>query len=136
MLPDFYVDLFPIMSTPYPLITIFIAYFLFVLKIGPMYMKNRQPFDITDLLRLYNIFQVCCCTYIVLTAHFVHGYSFLTFSKCIPSPEPVTKNFTKVDENFIKFHIDGYLFMLLRLLELVETVFFVLRKKYNQVSSF
>lgn len=129
----FYVDFFPMMSNPYPLILIFIIYLLFVLKLGPMYMKNRTPYDITDVLRLYNVFQVFCCTFIVASAFFYHGYSFSTFSKCIPSPSPVTPD-DKVNLDLVKFHIDGYLFMLLRLFELIETIFFVLRKKFNQVS--
>ena len=123
------------MYTPYPLLAIIVVYLIFVLKVGPLYMKNKAPFDLDDLIKLYNIFQVCCCTYIVLSAHFVHGYSFLTFSKCELSPHSIGVQDT-ASLSLIKFHIDGYLFMMLRLLELVETVFFVLRKKFNQVRIF
>ncbi|CAG9810026.1 unnamed protein product [Chironomus riparius] len=129
----FYLDMFPMMHTPYPILAIIAVYLIFVLKLGRLYMKDKPPFDLDDLLKLYNVFQVCCCTYIVLAAHFIHGYSFFTFSKCILSPEPVGEE-DPVSLHLVRFHIDGYLFMLLRLLELIETVFFVLRKKYNQVS--
>ena len=112
---------------------IFIAYLLFVLKIGPIYMKNRPPYDIVDVLRLYNVSQVVICTYIVVVSHFIHGYSFFTFSKCIISP-PAPSADEPVNLELVNFHIDGYLFLLVRVYELSETVFFVLRKKYNQVS--
>jgi hypothetical protein len=129
----FYVDLFPLMGSPYPLLLIFIGYLLFVNKIGPMYMKNREPYNLSEVLRLYNIFQVFACTFIVVRAHFIHNYSFLTYSKCIKSPPGVNED-DRTSVDLITFHIDFYLFMILRLFELIETIFFVLRKKFNQVS--
>jgi hypothetical protein len=125
--------MFPMMHTPYPILAIFVIYLIFVLKLGRIYMKDKPPYNLDDLLKVYNLFQVCCCTYIVLAAHFIHGYSFFTFSKCILSPTSVGDK-DPVSLQLVKFHVDGYLFTLLRLLELFETVFFVLRKKYNQVS--
>ncbi|KAG5668584.1 hypothetical protein PVAND_016520 [Polypedilum vanderplanki] len=130
----FYVDLFPLMGSPYPMLLIFISYLIFVLFIGPMWMKNRPPYNLLEVLRLYNAFQVCACTFIVVRAHLVHHYSFFTFSKCVLSPKPVGPN-DVLSVTQIAFHIDTYLFMHLRLLELIETIFFVLRKKFNQVSA-
>jgi hypothetical protein len=98
-------------------------------------MKNRPPYDLHEVLRLYNVFQVCACTYIVFGAWYFHDYSLLTFSECIQSPQPVRADDTHVPASLIQFHIDFYLFLLLRLFELIETVFFVLRKKFNQVSA-
>jgi hypothetical protein len=120
------------MSSPFPLILVFVVYLAFVLGIGPMWMKNRPPYNLLEVLRLYNAFQVCACTYIVLRSHIIHHYSFLTFSKCVQSPHPVGPN-EVLSVPQVQFHIDTYLFMTLRLLELIETVFFVLRKKFNQV---
>jgi hypothetical protein len=120
------------MSTPYPILLIFALYLLYVLKIGPSHMKNREPYNLNDLIRVYNILQVITCTYIVFCAHYYHGYSFFTFTKCTRAPEGI-KEGQIASKEMIQFHIGFYLFMQLRLLELIETVFFVLRKKFNQV---
>lgn len=46
------------MNTPYPVMTTIIVYLVFVLKIGPRYMQNREPFELKSLMMLYNLFQV------------------------------------------------------------------------------
>lgn len=125
-------DLFPYMASPYPILFIFFLYLTYILKLGPSHMKNREPYNLNELIRVYNVFQVITCTYIVFCAHFYHNYSFFTFTKCIKSPSAV-KEGESAPKELILFHIGGYLFMQLRILELIETVFFVLRKKFNQV---
>lgn len=45
------------MSTPMPVISILIVYLLFVLRIGPIIMKNRRPFNIKHIMMGYNIIQ-------------------------------------------------------------------------------
>jgi len=37
---------------------ILVAYLLFVLKLGKIFMKNRKPYDLKTVLKVYNIFQV------------------------------------------------------------------------------
>jgi hypothetical protein len=120
------------MSSLYPLLCLFIGYLIFVLYVGPRWMHNRAPYNLNEVLRLYNVFQVCACTFIVARAHFLHHYSFLSFSQCVLSPPPVAVD-DKLSVPQIEFHIDTFLFMQLRIFELIETCFFVLRKKFNQV---
>lgn len=49
------------MSDPFTIVIIVITYLYFVLKIGPVLMKNRAAFNIDQILKYYNIFQVVVC---------------------------------------------------------------------------
>lgn len=55
----------PLMGSPTPIICIFVSYLALVLKILPKFMKTRQPFNLTNFTRIYNILQVVVCTYLV-----------------------------------------------------------------------
>lgn len=89
-------------------------------------MKTRGPYNVTDLIRLYNIFQVIACTIYVTRAHSV-GFSFQFLWKC--------EKFDWVsDLGRIEVKIGYWLFLLLRIFEFTETIFFVLRKKQKQAS--
>lgn len=54
-----------LMSTPWPVLSILIAYLLFVLKIGPKMMENREPFKIKRIMMAYNILQTIYNIFIV-----------------------------------------------------------------------
>lgn len=53
------VDSWFLMSSPGPVVAVVMVYLVFVLKIGPEYMKNRKPMDLKRIMVLYNAFQVC-----------------------------------------------------------------------------
>lgn len=120
---DASVDAYPLMSSPAPLVSIFAIYLWFVLKAGPAFMKNRPPYNVTVFVRLYNIFQVCACIYFVITFQ-NFGYAFKYTWKCAAGAVPIPDGMI----------ITGFLYLLLRLIEFIETVVFILRKKQNQVS--
>lgn len=112
------------MGSPLPLIAISSAYLMFVLKIGPSLMENRKPFNITNITRLYNVLQVILCFWFVIKGQ-QYGYSLSYTLKCVVG---------KVLGNENDAFVIGWYFMLLRLSEYIETIFFVLRKKQNQIS--
>lgn len=87
-------------------------------------MQNRKPFNLTAIIRIYNVFQVVACIWFVFQAHGM-GVRLSYTWQCVHKKIPVTDTCFNI----------GWYYMLLRLLELVETVFFVLRKKQNQVSA-
>lgn len=87
-------------------------------------MKNRQPYNVTALVRLYNIFQVVACIYFVIVFQ-NNGYTLNYTWQCAPGAVPIPPG-----KQMIGVH-----YLLLRLVEFVETVFFILRKKQNQVSA-
>jgi elongation of very long chain fatty acids protein 1 len=113
------------MKTPLPLIATFLVYFLIVFKIAPAYMKDRKPLNISRIIQIYNVLQVIACAYFVYQFHGI-GFTFRNTWKCVNDIQP---NLQKKSFDLV------WWFILLRAAELVETVFFILRKKQNQVSN-
>jgi elongation of very long chain fatty acids protein 1 len=119
------IDSLPLMASPLPLTAIIIAYMWFVLKAGPDLMKSRKAYDLTQIIRVYNIFQVVICAWFVYKVHQLN-FSFNMTWRCIDTLKPGTE---------LKVYIIMWRFILLRGFEFIETIFFVLRKKQNQVST-
>lgn len=89
-------------------------------------MKDRKPFNLGTFIRCYNIFQIIACSYFVKWAY-DRGFGPRSTWKCI-------LNRTDTNE-LLELYKCNWNFIILRLIELVETVVFVLRKKQNQVST-
>lgn len=121
------VDHFTLMESPLPTILIALVYLAAVVVLLPKYMENRKPFELTQVIRYYNLFQiVSCCViiYTLATSGWIRGeYNF----GC--QPIDYSDNPKAVIAVYAFFW-----FYLLKLTELLETVFFVLRKKFSQVS--
>lgn len=89
-------------------------------------MRGKDAYDLKKLLAIYNLGQVLACSYLIygiLSTEF----NVIKFWQC----QPVTYH---SDTKSIAALTYAYHTFLLKLVELVETVFFVLRKKQNQVS--
>ncbi|XP_055921133.1 elongation of very long chain fatty acids protein 4-like [Eupeodes corollae] len=112
-------------SSYIPMLIIIVSYLLIVLKIGPSFMKNREPYQLKAFIIVYNIFQVFSCYYISYKA-FNSTIPIFQFWKCIPIVP-------KTDWDRVFNHL-GILTFWLKASELSETVVFVLRKKQRQVS--
>ncbi|XP_045764941.1 elongation of very long chain fatty acids protein 4-like isoform X1 [Maniola jurtina] len=113
-----------LMSSPMPVAGIMISYWLFVLKLGPMYMKSREPLQVMKYLVAYNIFQVFVSFNIVIVAiNCMRTYGI--FSSICPG-DPV--------ESKMLLTSSCYTFLLAKITELLDTVFFVLKKNDRQVS--
>jgi elongation of very long chain fatty acids protein 7 len=63
----------PLMQSPLPTIGIVAVYILFVLKIGPQWMKHRKPFELKKTIILYNFLQVALSCYLFYNAS-VNGW--------------------------------------------------------------
>lgn len=101
-------------------------YLWFILYKGPLMMEARQPFNLTNTLRWYNLFQLFACTVFVERTYNM-GFDFRFLWKCESFgflPE------SKRQELFI----GTWFFLFLRIFEFVETIFFILRKKKSQAS--
>lgn len=89
-------------------------------------MKNRKPYNLKWLLAVYNLAQVVACCYLIFGILSTE-FNIIKFWKC-----------QSVDydnnQNSITILTYSYHTFFLKLVELIETVFFVLRKKQNQVS--
>lgn len=118
------------MSSPYPILITFCLYLWIVLKIGPNFMSTRKAFNLSTLIRLYNIVQVIVCSCFELKFHLI-DFHFANTWKCIETP----KSYEKLPENLMELHKIHWYYILLRMFEFFETIFFVLRKKNEQVST-
>ncbi|CAH1709093.1 unnamed protein product [Chironomus riparius] len=116
-------------SSPYPIISVSLIYLWIVFRAGPNFMKNRRPFDLTLATRLYNIFQIAGCLFFNVQA-FKLGFSFYEIWKCTDEPKYIGYS----DEFEMKLNYYQWWYIFLRMSEFLETIFFVLRKKFNQVS--
>ncbi|KAL4711172.1 hypothetical protein ACJJTC_015281 [Scirpophaga incertulas] len=124
--PDPRTKTWPLTAKPYQGLTVLALYLVFVLKWGPRWMKDRRPFDLDKLLIVYNAIQVVCCIHIFIES-IVGAWGWDYQWVC----EPV--DFT-VNEKSMKVAKVVYYYFILKLVDLLDTVFFVLRKKFNQVS--
>lgn len=113
-------------GSPTPMFTILVTYLYFCLYAGPRYMKNRKPFELKNTLLLYNAVQVVLSVVLVyegLEGGWRTSYNF----RCQPvdySPNPQSLRMARA----------VWLYYICKLTELLDTVFFVLRKKQNQVT--
>jgi elongation of very long chain fatty acids protein 1 len=112
------------MRSPLPFAALLSIYLWIVLKVAPTFMRKRKPLNITRIIQAYNIFQVIACAYFVMKFHDL-GFSFRNTWQCVNELLPGREH-----ETFDRM----WWFLMLRVFELIETVFFILRKKQNQVS--
>ncbi|CAB0035567.1 unnamed protein product [Trichogramma brassicae] len=115
-----------LVSAPGPLLAIVAFYVYFSTSLGPRLMKDRQPFTLRKTLIVYNFIQVILSIYLVyegLMAGWLNDYSF----KCQPvdySDNPKAMRIART----------VHLYFIVKIIDLLDTVFFVLRKKDKQIS--
>lgn len=114
----------PLMATPGPILMILALYLLFVLKIGPAFMVKREPYKLTGLLILYNAFQILISAYMV-----IKYFTYMSNNGIAPKTCNI-ENEKKRSEILLCI----WLYFAAKVTELFDTIFFVLRKKYNQVT--
>uniref|UniRef100_A0AAG5DGJ0 Elongation of very long chain fatty acids protein n=1 Tax=Anopheles atroparvus TaxID=41427 RepID=A0AAG5DGJ0_ANOAO len=116
----------PFMDNPLPTLGMITIYLLWVLLIGPMYMRDRKPMDLRRVIIFYNLFQVLLSGYMFyehLMAGWLRGYS-LTCQTVDYSDSPLSRRMFNL----------CYVYYLSKLTEFADTVFFVLRKKQSQIT--
>ncbi|KAH8416666.1 hypothetical protein KR222_005021, partial [Zaprionus bogoriensis] len=118
----------PLVGSLWPVLGIIGIYLAFVLQLGPKWMAKRKPYELKLAMQLYNIVQV-----IANAAIFLYG-----FKATVLQPDfslfcqPVDHSNTKPDMLALVYASYGY--YMLKYLDLLDTVFIVLRKKNSQVS--
>lgn len=116
----------PLIKDPSSVLTIIGLYLYFVINWGPKFMKNKQPYELKYPLIIYNFLQVCISTWIFIEGMdgaWLYRYSW----RCEPVDFSDTPHALRVARGV-------YIYFLAKLTELLDTVFFVLRKKDNQIS--
>ncbi|XP_002400747.2 elongation of very long chain fatty acids protein AAEL008004 [Ixodes scapularis] len=114
-------------GNPIPVAVITIAYVYFVKVAGPRWMRYRKPFDLRRWILVYNFLTATLSLFFLTLfgkyAYWDNGYGVLQDVDYggLPSSNKIV-------------HLSWWFYMF-RLSELADTVFFVLRKKSNQVST-
>ncbi|XP_013178295.1 PREDICTED: elongation of very long chain fatty acids protein 7-like [Papilio xuthus] len=115
-----------LVAKPYQGIVLLSLYLMFVFKWGPNWMKNRPPYNLQKILMIYNAVQVLACALI-----FIVGIRVLRDQNYRWVCQPV--DFSD-NEDAVMITRLFYFYYLLKILDLTDTIFFVLRKKVNQVT--
>ncbi|XP_072297098.1 ELOVL fatty acid elongase 8a [Eucyclogobius newberryi] len=118
-------DTWLLVHSPVPIACIFFGY-LFVLWSGPKLMSRRSPVDLKPVLVVYNFAMVCLSAYMsyeFTASSWLAKYSLL----CQPvdySDSPLALRMARV----------YWWFFFSKVIELCDTMFFILRKKDNQLT--
>ncbi|KAJ0180129.1 hypothetical protein K1T71_004720 [Dendrolimus kikuchii] len=98
------------------------AYLTLVLKIIPIFMKNRRAYKLNNIMLAYNAFQVAFSVYLVfIYTRYIFNYHIIT--KRCPKGQDLQQVISEIYPYFFAKHLD-----------LLDTVFFALRKKDNQIT--
>ncbi|CAB3228028.1 unnamed protein product [Arctia plantaginis] len=113
-------------SGPGPLLTILASYLYFCTKAGPKYMETRKPYSLKNIVFAYNIFQIILSVYITyLGVYFVFTEKYVNGCYSVDTSENPTA---------MRWASGVWWFYFGKITELLDTVFFVLRKKDRQIS--
>lgn len=117
------------MNSPLPATVICFTYVYLVKVWGPKFMENRPAHKLQVTVAIYNIFQILANGYLCYELSVSgmlssNGYNFFC------QPVDYSNN-----EDSLRLLRAGYLFFILKLIDLVDTFFFVFRKKNNQITA-
>ncbi|XP_055599918.1 elongation of very long chain fatty acids protein AAEL008004-like isoform X2 [Uranotaenia lowii] len=117
----------PLMDSNWQVPAIIAMYLIAVLRVGPRFMENRKPYDLRQFIRAYNIVQVVANSAFFLTEIYLlwirPNFSYVC--------QPV--DYGHDTSGYQELYM-SYAYFLLKVMDLADTMFFVLRKKQSHVS--
>ncbi|XP_034102026.1 elongation of very long chain fatty acids protein F-like [Drosophila nasuta] len=117
----------PLTNSPWPIFLILTSYILFVLKYGKRFMANRKAYNLKKVLYVYNLGQVAYNgIFFGVVFYYLVIVGICNF-RCMENFPFGHKH--KNLERYVHFA-----YFINKILDLLDTVFFVLRKKYRQIS--
>lgn len=115
-----------LMQSPLPVILILVVFFHFIKYSGPQFMEKRKPYEIKNIMIVYNAFQCIVNAWATLQGLKIMLHPEFNF-RCNPvSFEDTTFN--------MKISYLGYIYFWVKIADLTDTVFMVLRKNYRQIT--
>ncbi|KAH9363810.1 hypothetical protein HPB48_016643 [Haemaphysalis longicornis] len=123
------------MGSPAFILSFIVVYNYFALSLGPRLMKNRAPFSIRPVILAYNALIAIMSVYFVVTMlQLTYLRGTFAGQKGLP-PYSVFCEGTDNSSNGIPFLRHMWLFMLVKVTEMLDTVFFVLLKKDDHITN-
>merc|ERR1719228_1514923 len=116
-----------LMDSIWPTIFICIAYVYFVKVIGPRFMENREPYNIKWIMIVYNFGQTLFSFWM-----FAESWAFFVTGNYSWHCEPVDYSDNLDSRRVLRL---GWWYFFSKFIDLLDTVFFIMRKKFNQVST-
>ncbi|KAB0795156.1 hypothetical protein PPYR_11995 [Photinus pyralis] len=117
-----------LMSSPFPTLAICSLYAYGVKVWGPKLMEHRKPFELKNVLIAYNLFQVIISFWLFYQGGMAGWLTGLYNYRCQPvdySDDPTAVWMA---------HLCWYYYMS-KFTEFLDTIFFVMRKKFDQIST-
>lgn len=111
--------------SPVPVILIFAVYLILV-ALGPKLMEGREPFTLRPVLLIYNLALVGLSVYMFyefLVTSVLAGYSYFC--------QPVDYSNSELGLRMARV---CWWFFFSKVIELLDTIFFIMRKKFGQIS--
>lgn len=115
----------PLVYSPWPMLSLCVLYMI-ICFIGPKLMAKRQPFELKGVLIVYNFGMVLLSVYMfkeLFLSSSALKYTYL----CDPLHYGT-------DEWSMRLAAGIWLFYFSKLIEFLDTIFFILRKKNNQIT--
>ncbi|RWS13120.1 elongation of very long chain fatty acids protein-like protein [Dinothrombium tinctorium] len=113
---------------PWLLLAIIAFYLYFSTYLGPRLMKSRKAYDLRSVIRIYNFIMMCFNGYFFVLCAYHTDFGLKTWG-CHPIILKEADDMWHWKLKMIWF------FLLSKFVDLLETVFFVLRKKDSQLSA-
>ncbi|XP_066965721.1 very long chain fatty acid elongase 7-like [Macrobrachium rosenbergii] len=115
-------------KSPLPTLAMCLAYLAVVTWVGPKYMRNRQPIrGLRAAMMIYNAFQVVFNFWIFYGAA-ANGWLTTYSLFCEPC------SFSSQSESAVRFLHVSYWYYISKLVDFIDTIFFVVHKKYDHIS--
>ncbi|NWQ88044.1 ELOV7 protein, partial [Burhinus bistriatus] len=121
-------DGWPLMSSPFPTTFIIGTYIYFVTSLGPKLMENKKPFELRQIMVFYNF------SVVVLSLYMTYEVSICSMFICFLLSFIYDYDDLKICFLLLQMVRTCWLYYFSKFIELLDTIFFVLRKKNNQVT--
>lgn len=110
-----------------PVLVLLTVYILFVKVVGPRLMRDREPFQLRTVIIIYNIINVLVNIFFFFATIFLLDYGKRMFQFDFPDR-------TDTSTNELRICFLSYTYMWCKVFDLLDTIFFVLRKKQSQIT--
>ena len=119
--------LVPMNVSPFLVIWAVFAFVNFAWIVGPAIMKHREPYNLRGTMFLYNCIMSCFNIYAVIKVAALSDYGRILLNFEYPKRDDMSPEAVHL------IHL-GYMYWLTKLCDCFDTLFFVLRKKYEQIT--